>query len=59
MAQAAAAHTRQAELEAELAELKPRYEAAERALENIKGSASWRLTEPLRFAKRRVGRLKG
>jgi len=34
-------------------------EAARRALENITGSASWRMTSPLRAAKRQASRVKG
>jgi hypothetical protein len=43
-------------LRAELMTLRHRQEGAQRALENITGSASWRMTEPLRSAKRRVRR---
>ena len=39
-------------LEAEAALLRMRYDGSERALQNITGSASWRMTEPLRSAKR-------
>jgi hypothetical protein len=46
-------------LEAEVVTLRHRIAGAERALQNIKGSASWRMTEPLRDAKRRLRRTKG
>jgi hypothetical protein len=51
-----AARYREATLEAERELLTHRLGGAERALENIKGSASWKLTEPLRAAKRRAAR---
>ncbi len=68
----AAAHRRQAELEvarqrqeeavrqrqAELTTQGYQLDAARRALENITGSASWRMTGPLRAAKRQAGRVK-
>ncbi len=69
----AAAHRRQAELEVarqreveavrqreeELAVQGYQLDAARRALENITGSASWRMTSPLRAAKRQASRVKG
>jgi hypothetical protein len=42
---------REAEMRAELTTLRDRLAGAERALTNIKGSASWKMTEPLRAAK--------
>ncbi len=57
-AQLGQAWTREAELDAQLLPLQHRADGAERALENIKGSASWRMTEPLRTAKRQVARIK-
>ena len=53
------ARRRVAEVEAELVTAWHRIAGAERALKDITGSASWRMTEPLRTAKRRVGRTKG
>jgi hypothetical protein len=50
---------RAAELEAELAGAWHRITGAERALASITGSASWKMTEPLRSAKQRVRRIKG
>ncbi len=50
---------REAELSADLMALQHRIERAERTLQNVIGSASWRLTEPLRAAKRQAGRAKG
>lgn len=50
----AGAHTREAGLTAELLTLRPRLAGADRALQDIKGSLSWRATEPLRLAKRRA-----
>lgn len=47
---------RAATLEAEANVLRLRYDGSERALANIKDSASWRMTEPLRSAKRLVPR---
>jgi hypothetical protein len=47
-----AARSREAELQAELGTLSHRIDGAERALENIKGSLSWKLTGPLRAVKR-------
>ncbi len=47
---------REAELATELRAARARLEGAERALQDIKGSASWRMTEPLRAAKGRVPR---
>jgi Methyltransferase domain len=52
----AAARMREAELTSEMVILQHRIAGAERALENITGSVSWRMTEPLRGAKRRAGR---
>ena len=46
------ARRRIAELESELETLGRHHDRAERALEDIKGSPSWRMTEPLRAAKR-------
>jgi hypothetical protein len=46
------ARHREAELEAQLVTLRYRQEGAQRALENVTGSASWRMTEPLRSVKR-------
>lgn len=57
-AQLGQAWTREAELGAVLLPLQHRADGAERALEDIKASASWRMTEPLRTAKRRVARVK-
>jgi len=57
-AQLGQAWQREAELSAALVPLQQRVEGAERVLENIKGSASWRMTEPLRTAKRRVAQIK-
>ncbi len=51
-----AAQTREAELRAEVLTLSHRIDGAERALENIKSSLSWRLTQPLRAAKRAAAR---
>lgn len=45
---------RNREIEAELTLLRDNHERAQRALQNITGSASWRMTEPLRSAKRRL-----
>jgi hypothetical protein len=47
---------REAEMLEELATLRDRLAGAERALTNIKGSASWKMTEPLRAAKTRAAR---
>ncbi|MGI8714107.1 MAG: class I SAM-dependent methyltransferase [Solirubrobacteraceae bacterium] len=54
--QLSAARTAEARLRAEVLTLAPRLTGAERALANVTGSASWKLTQPLRGAKRRVGR---
>jgi hypothetical protein len=55
-----ASRYREAALKVEFEALEHRAAGAERALTNIKGSASWKLTEPLREAKRRaVRRAKG
>lgn len=51
-----AARSREAELRAELVTLSHRIDGAERALENIKGSLSWKLTGPLRAVKRTAAR---
>lgn len=53
-AEAAVARKRLPALEAEVQALRADYERSQRALENIKASASWRMTEPLRSAKRKV-----
>jgi hypothetical protein len=58
-AELASLRAREAALESELELAKRSHEGAERALENIKGSASWKMTEPLRGAKRRVRRTRG
>ncbi len=50
--EAVLARKRMPALEAEVEVLRMDYERCERALEDIKGSASWRMTEPLRSAKR-------
>jgi Methyltransferase domain len=57
-AQLSRARTREEELRRELVVLCHRIEGAERAIHNITGSASWRMTEPLRTAKRQVRRVK-
>ncbi len=57
-AQLGQAWTRAGELSAALATGQQRLDGAERALRDIKGSASWRATEPLRTAKRRVAQIK-
>jgi len=57
-AQLGQAWTREAELSAQLFAVQQRVDGAERALQDIKGSASWRMTEPLRTAKRRVAQIK-
>jgi hypothetical protein len=54
-----AAHSREVELRAEVLTLSHRIDGAERALENIKSSLSWRLTEPLRSVKRAAARRRG
>ena len=48
--------SREAELRTELALLRERLDGAEKALANIKSSASWKMTEPLRTAKTRAAR---
>lgn len=53
-----AARMREGELRAELDPLRQRIAGADRALANITGSLSWRMTEPLRGAKRRAHRTK-
>jgi hypothetical protein len=53
------ARARERELRAQLVALQQRLDGAARALEDIKGSASWRITEPLRTAKRRAAQIKG
>jgi hypothetical protein len=53
-----AMRTRAAELQAELVPLRDREQRAQRTIQNITGSASWRMTEPVRSAKRRLKRLK-
>ena len=55
-AELAAARTHEGQLQADLIRLRERVARAERALDDIKGSASWKATEPLRTAKRRVSR---
>ena len=52
--QLSAMRERAAALNDEIAMIRLRYDGSERALEDIKGSASWRMTEPLRSAKRLV-----
>jgi hypothetical protein len=59
LARLSAARTREAELEAELEPLREREQRAQRALRNITSSASWKMTKPLRGAKRAVRRVKG
>jgi hypothetical protein len=59
LARLSAARTREAELEAELEPLREREQRAQLTLANITGSASWRMTQPLRRAKRAVRRIKG
>jgi hypothetical protein len=54
-----AANYRIQSLEAEIGAMSARLAGSERALENIKGSASWKMTEPLRSTKRLVRRSKG
>lgn len=54
--QLSAARTAEARLRAEVLTLRPRLEGAQRALENITGSATWKLTEPFRGAKQRLAR---
>jgi hypothetical protein len=53
------ARHRAATFEAELVTTRARLQGSERALENIKGSASWKMTEPLRSTKRLVRRPRG
>jgi len=53
-AELAAARTSEAALQARVITLQHRIAGAERALAAIKGSVSWRMTEPLRAAKRRA-----
>jgi hypothetical protein len=57
--QLAAGRARVADCEAELQAAQHRIEGAERALVNVTGSASWKLTEPLRLAMRQARRRKG
>ncbi len=59
LARLSAARTREAELEAELEPLREREQRAQLALRNITGSASWKMTKPLRGAKRAMRRVKG
>ncbi len=54
--QLTAARAREAQLAAELEPLRAREQLAQRALTDITGSASWRLTHPIRTAKRRLAR---
>ncbi len=49
---------REREMDAELGPLRERERRAQKALRDITGSASWRMTEPLRTAKRQVSRFK-
>jgi hypothetical protein len=58
-ADVAPARRRAAEAEEELAAAAHRIAGAERALADITGSASWKMTEPLRTVKRRVRRTDG
>jgi hypothetical protein len=53
------ARMREGELQAELGPLRHRIARADRALSDITGSLSWKMTEPLRGAKRRAHRTKG
>jgi hypothetical protein len=53
------ARARAAALEAELAPLREREARAQRTIQNITGSASWRMTEPVRMAKRRLKQFRG
>jgi hypothetical protein len=55
-AELGSAMSREMALQEELLAARYRLEGAERALENIKSSVSWRVTEPLRGAKRRASR---
>ena len=66
MVELSAGRMREAELQAQLRAVAERLEEAERrrvraerTLENVMSSASWKMTEPLRSAKRRAGRRKG
>ena len=56
--QLGAARAREAELSAELEPLREREQRARQALNDITGSASWRLTQPVRRAKRGLARFK-
>ena len=56
MLQLSAARAREAELRDELVARAGGSRALERGLDGITGSASWRMTEPLRTAKRQVAR---
>jgi hypothetical protein len=58
-AEAGAARIREGELQVELDALGQRIARADRALADITGSVSWRMTEPLRSAKQQVRRIKG
>jgi len=58
-ADAVPARRRAAEAEEELAAAAHRIAGAERAVADITGSASWKMTEPLRTVKRRVRRTDG
>jgi hypothetical protein len=49
-----AAHAAWEATEARLSQAEQRLERADRTLEDVKGSASWRITKPLRQAKRRA-----
>ncbi len=57
-AELASVRTHEGELLGEVTRLRERVARADRALEDIKTSASWKATEPLRTAKRRVARQK-
>jgi hypothetical protein len=50
---------READLQAEVVSLRNRVERAQRTMDDILGSPSWKVTKPLRTAKQRVARLKG
>jgi Methyltransferase domain len=54
--QLAAVSTSKAELQTQLDAVQRRLDGASQALVDIKGSVSWRMTEPLRGAKRLAGR---
>jgi hypothetical protein len=52
------ARAREAQLAAELSPLRDREQRAQRALIELTGSASWKLTQPIRSAKRGLARFK-